>query len=94
MTLPAISTSHHRLALLSLDLAPQLAEALGLDLSLTENEVWLKQLLATLTASLAPIASGVVLDRVYWYDLNVAPDMNSQGVLMRLEKLAVETGPL
>jgi len=94
MTLPAISTSHHRLALLSLDLAPHLAEALGLDLSLAENEVWLKQLLEILTTSLAPVASGVVLDPIYSYDLNLAPEMAKTGLLLRLEKLALETDPL
>lgn len=94
MTLPAISTSHHRLALLSLDLAPQLAEALGLDLSLAENEAWIKQLIKILINNLAPTASGVILDPVYSYDFNLVPEMVKTGLLFRLEKLALEIDPL
>lgn len=94
MTLPAISTVHHRLALLSLDLAPSLAGALGLDLSVSTNEVWLKQLLETLIQSLAPAASGIVLDPVYAYDLSLLPEMAQTGLIMRLEKLTTEIDPV
>jgi tagatose-1,6-bisphosphate aldolase len=90
MTLPAIQTDRHRLALLGLDVAPQLAAHLGLDLSIPDTEVLLKNLLEALAEQLAPAASGVVLDPVYSYDLQ-ATQLSHTGLLFRLEKLQAET---
>lgn len=89
MQLPAIQTTHQRMALLSLDIMPRLAAQFGLDLSSKNNDSALKQLLQDFARNLVSAFSGVVLDPVYSYDL-MDRELDTAGLLFRLEKMTAE----
>lgn len=92
MLLPTIQSRHHMYGLLELDIAPTLANHLGLDLSLPEN----LQSTQTVLSKMGQVASrhltGLVIDPIYSF--SVSQHSKQAGFLTRLNILTDEVDPL
>ncbi len=93
MNLPAIATKDDTYCLLGFDQAPRFAHWLGLDLTQPSNEQLIKQFFTKFAQTLAPHASGLVLDPIYTLDL-VKVKADQTGLLSRLTVLQEEVDPL
>lgn len=93
MKLPAIQTDQQNYFLFQFDQAPQLAESLGLDLTVQTNVDLIKELYDLINQEIKSEISGMVVDPVYSLDL-VGGKSKSVGLLSRLTTLNSEVDPL
>ncbi len=92
MNLSAIQSDQKMIGLCELDTAPQIANLLGLDLSLPENEKLIKELLIDIGKIAGRHLTGFVLDPIYSFDL-IKHDGRA-GLVSRLTTLNEDTDPL
>lgn len=92
MNLSAIQSDQEMIGLCELDTAPQIANLLGLDLSLPENEKLIKELLIDMGKIASRHLTGFVVDPIYSFDL-IKHD-GPAGLLSRLTTLHEDVDPL
>jgi tagatose-1,6-bisphosphate aldolase len=92
MNLSAIQSKQEMFGLFELDIAPHLAESLGLDLSLPENEQLVREQLQLLGQLASQHTTGVVIDPIYSFDL--VNHQGKAGLITRLTTLNAAVDPL
>ncbi|MEA2056235.1 MAG: hypothetical protein U9O78_00755 [Patescibacteria group bacterium] len=93
MKLPSIQTDQQNYFLFQFDQAPQLAEHLGLDLTVQTNVDLIKDLYTLISQEIKSEISGMVVDSIYSLDL-ATNKAKSAGLLSRLTTLNTEVDPL
>ncbi len=91
MNLTAIQSEKKMMGLCELDTALNLADILGLDISLTENEELVKKILLELGSTASQHLTGLVLDPIYSFDLANHP--GRAALITRLTILNEELHP-
>jgi len=92
MTLPSIQTAQGKIGLVELDLAPQLAELIGLDLSLPDNVKTIQEILEKIGRISAVQATGLVVDPIYSF--GIAQTGGKAGFLTRLTAFSEVVDPV
>jgi tagatose-1,6-bisphosphate aldolase len=92
--LSSLQTTKKMFQLLELDIAPYLADRLGLDLTIDSNRQVIEQLLQSIAKKMTAPTSGVILDPIWSLPAVLAHKPSGPGLVIRLDRPTGTVDPL